>query len=314
MAPVSAFWPLLLIGALIAGSPAHSAAQQAAELRPAIATLTAGVESLDKVRALYGRGADTTVQDIHSLYYYVEQIRGCLSVASFEHQDPIRSITITAFAGVAPGCQGARIAGSHLTAAGGIGSGDLMPKVTVVLGAPASHGNARTGNRDLFYSDYRVAGGQWSRWFQNGNLVLTAVEAPPGQAPDAAQADIISPAERAAVRAVNFRQGDAAGFFASRGGFTEAGWRDFVRRMQGFLDERGAPTFTSAFVASGNAHVLDEKNGILRFSIPGTLTQTNNLGRTTYRGALEVTAGGTPVKIQKLEQITCVGASTACGG
>lgn len=147
---------------------------------------------------------------------------------------------------------------------------------------------------------------------ENGNVGLIAAEAPSGQAADPDQADLVAPAERAAIRAVNFRQGDAAGFNASRDDFTEAGWRDFVNHMQGYLDESGAPTFTSAFVASGNARVLDEKNGIVRFRIPGTLTQTNKIGRTTYRGAIEVTAGGTPAKIEKLEEITCLGASTAC--
>lgn len=151
---------------------------------------------------------------------------------------------------------------------------------------------------------------------ENSNVGLTAAEAPGGQSADPDQADIVASAERAAIRAVNFRQGDAAGFNASHDDFTEAGWRDFVNHMQGYLDDSGAPTFTSAFVASGNARVLDEKNGarsgIVRFRIPGTLTQTNKIGRTTYRGAIEVTAGGTPAKIQKLEEITCLGASTAC--
>ena len=134
-----------------------------------------------------------------------------------------------------------------------------------------------------------------------------------GQAPGLEQADGVAAAQRAALRAVNFRQGDAAGFSSSRSEFTEDGWRDFHNRMQGFLDEQGAPTFTSTFVTSGDAMVLDENGGIVRFRIPGTLTQSNQLGRTRYRrAALEVTAGGTPLKIQKLEEITCVGASSEC--
>jgi hypothetical protein len=82
--------------------------------------------------------------------------------------------------------------------------------------------------------------------------------------------------------------------------------------MKGFLDEKGAPTFTSVFAGSGPAKVLDEKNGVVRFRIPGTLTQSSKLGKTTYRAALEVAAAGKPVRIQKLEQIACAGASTAC--
>jgi hypothetical protein len=83
--------------------------------------------------------------------------------------------------------------------------------------------------------------------------------------------------------------------------------------MRGFLDEKGAPTFTSTFAAAGKAKVLDEKDGVVRIRIPGTLTQSNKLGKTTYgRAVLEVLAGGNPVKLQKVEQITCVGSSPAC--
>jgi len=96
--------------------------------------------------------------------------------------------------------------------------------------------------------------------------------------------------------------------------FTASGWTDFMRHMQGFLDDKGAPTFTSTFVPSRNATVLGEKDGVVHFRIPGALTQTNNIGKTTYRAAVEVYAGsnGSATKIQRLEQITCVGASTAC--
>ena len=147
---------------------------------------------------------------------------------------------------------------------------------------------------------------------ENNKLVLIAVEVPPGQGPDREQADIMTLAQRAAVRAVNFTQADAAGFTGNRGDFTDDAWKDFINHMQGFLDEKGAPTFTSSFVASGTAKVLDEKNGTVRFRIPGTLTQSSKLGKTTYRAALEVSAGGNPVRIRKLEQIACAGASPAC--
>lgn len=148
--------------------------------------------------------------------------------------------------------------------------------------------------------------------YEHGKLLLISVEAPPGQPPNREQASIIAFAETAAVRAVNFRQGDAAGFAKSRSDFTDDAWKDFMIHMQGFLDEKGAPTFNSTFIKSGNAKVLDEKNGVVHFRIPGTLTQSNKLGRTVYQAGLEVAVGGNPSKIQKLEQITCAGASQAC--
>jgi hypothetical protein len=57
---------------------------------------------------------------------------------------------------------------------------------------------------------------------------------------------------------------------------------------------------------------VDQQNGIAHLRIPGTLKQTHNQSSTTYKAALEVYVSGTPMKIQRLEQITCGGASTKC--
>lgn len=149
-----------------------------------------------------------------------------------------------------------------------------------------------------------------------GSLLIPAAQATAigteDQETTGEQAAVVGFAERAAVQAVNFRQGDAEGFTRSRVDFTDSGWQDFMKHMQGFLDEKGAPTFTSSFVTSGNTKVLGEESGIVHLRIPGTLTQSNGPSKTTYRAALEVDAGGDPVKIQKLEQIACGGTSAAC--
>ena len=130
------------------------------------------------------------------------------------------------------------------------------------------------------------------------------------------QAAIVRLGEKAAIAALNFQQGDAAGFARSRDDFTTDGWKNFVKGMQGFLDEKGAPTFTSSFVAAHDATVVNEKEGVLHLRIPGIITQSSKIGKTTYKAALEVyllpNASGNSVKIQRLEQITCAGASTAC--
>jgi len=132
------------------------------------------------------------------------------------------------------------------------------------------------------------------------------------------QAAVVDSGQKAAIAALNFQQGDAAGFNRARDNFTPDGWKDFVEHMVGFLDQKGAPTFTSSFVAKRDATVLSESDGVLRLRIPGTLTQSNKTGKTTYRrAAIEVyvlrdPASGVTIKIQHLESITCVGASTAC--
>jgi len=133
------------------------------------------------------------------------------------------------------------------------------------------------------------------------------------------EAAIVGVAQTAAVRAVNFHEGDAQGWKRARTDFTPEGWADFVKHTQGFLDAKGAPTFNSSFVPSRDAVVLDSDNGVVHFRIPGTLTQSSKISKTTYKAALEVFAlrdasntGGQSVKIKHLEQITCGGSSTAC--
>src|SRR5215472_6673141 len=94
----------LIYTLLCVGSPVISRAEQNTGLKPntgskpTIAAVTAGVDDLDKVRSLYGNGAETSVQDIRGLCYYVEQDRAYLSVSSFEHENRVRSVTLTTFA------------------------------------------------------------------------------------------------------------------------------------------------------------------------------------------------------------------------
>ena len=121
------------------------------------------------------------------------------------------------------------------------------------------------------------------------------------------QAAIVEAVRLAALRAVNFAQGDLASLTRAQSDFTPEGWRAFMKRLDGFLDARGAPQFSSEFVPSGPPAILGRGTGTLHLS-PGTLTQRRNGSSTTYRSAaLDVEARGTPAKIDRLEQVTCVG-------
>jgi hypothetical protein len=111
--------------------------------------------------------------------------------------------------------------------------------------------------------------------------------------------------EQAAVRALNFEQGDAQSLSKSRADFTPQGWDDFMKTMQGFLDAKGAPTFSSKFVPEAASVRVKKDSGESVLQIPGTLTQTSGGSRTTYRLRVEVTETGDPPKIQHLEQVTC---------
>ncbi|HET9399607.1 MAG TPA: hypothetical protein VFO34_01540 [Candidatus Acidoferrales bacterium] len=133
------------------------------------------------------------------------------------------------------------------------------------------------------------------------------------------QGAAVTAIEKAAVAALNFRQGDATGLNHSRADFTADGWNDFVKTMKAFLDDKGAPTFTSTFVAAREARILDEKDGVVHFRIPGTSMQSSQLGKTTYqypRFAVEVYAiretGERKFRIQQLKQVTCAAETAAC--
>jgi hypothetical protein len=123
---------------------------------------------------------------------------------------------------------------------------------------------------------------------------------------------VLAFAEKAGVRAVNFEMGDLASLNRARADFTSDGWKDFLKHMAGYLDDKGAPAFNSNFTPTGKARVVEEKDGIVHVKIPGTLKQGNKISSTTYRAAIDVYAGGKPIKIERLEQITCGAASTNC--
>lgn len=125
---------------------------------------------------------------------------------------------------------------------------------------------------------------------------------------------LIASAQKKAVQAVSFRQGDGASLQRARVDFTPEGWKSFIEHMQGFLDQKGAPTFTSSFEAAKEPVFLDEKSGVIHFRIPGTLRQTQGASRTTYRAALDIYAlrdpavhDGSSIKLQRLDQIIMYG-------
>jgi len=120
-------------------------------------------------------------------------------------------------------------------------------------------------------------------------------------------------ARQAATQSLTFQQGDRQTLEAARRLFTDDGWKQFLKDLTGWLDANGAPTFTSSFVPSTNGRVVDEHDGIIHVRIPGTLTQSAGVSKTTYRRfAVDVWVGGSPVAVQRLTQTTCAGSSTAC--
>ena len=130
------------------------------------------------------------------------------------------------------------------------------------------------------------------------------------QTPPASTAPSISQVQAAAINALNFEQGNLRSLTKARNNFTPQGWDDFMKTLHGFLDDKGAPTYSSKFVPAGDAVVVNNE-GTINLKIPGTLTQTSGASRTTYRLRVEVRAVGAPPKIEHLEPVTCLHAQAA---
>ena len=119
--------------------------------------------------------------------------------------------------------------------------------------------------------------------------------------------------QKAVVRALNFTQGDLERLRGARADFTPAGWTAFMKHLDGFLDAKGAPAYTSSFVPSGGPTIISQGDGVLQLTMTGTLKQTQNTSSTTYPIVVEVRAVGKPLKIDRLKQTICGGRSaTPC--
>ncbi len=114
-------------------------------------------------------------------------------------------------------------------------------------------------------------------------------------------------AERAAVRALHFTAGDAQSLRAGRKDFTDSAWSALMKQYEGFLDSRGAPEFSSVFTRVGEAVIVGVREGVVHVKMPGELTQSSGVSRTTYRVAVDVDVGGSPPRIRRLVWNTCVG-------
>ena len=125
-------------------------------------------------------------------------------------------------------------------------------------------------------------------------VLLALLIAAPALAPAQPTPDDVVSVRNAVVRVLNFDQGKLEGLQKSRPEFTPDGWTAFMKHLDGFLDARGAPTYTSSFTPSGDARIVSQTDGALDLIIPGTLKQTQNTSSTTYPIVVEVKARGKP--------------------
>jgi hypothetical protein len=113
--------------------------------------------------------------------------------------------------------------------------------------------------------------------------------------------------QKAAPRALDYVQGNRESLMDAEEDFTPDGWREFMKWLAGFLDDKGAPTGSSLFTATGAAVVKSIGNDAIRLAIPGTLKQSayGGLSRTTYQVTVDVEVNGNPLKIRHLQTRTC---------
>ena len=58
------------------------------------------------------------------------------------------------------------------------------------------------------------------------------------------QAAVVKFAQSAAVRALDFEQGNLQSLLDARDDFTLDGWNDFMKHMRGYVDAKGVPEFS----------------------------------------------------------------------
>ncbi len=122
-------------------------------------------------------------------------------------------------------------------------------------------------------------------------------------------------AQKAAVDALDFRQGEPASLVDAKPLFSAPGWAEFMTRLTGFVDPQGAPMFTSSFTPSGPAIAAKRVNASVTITVPGVLKHESRNAQggtsvTSYRSEIDVRVSPSPFKIESLAQRTCGGAAT----
>jgi hypothetical protein len=136
------------------------------------------------------------------------------------------------------------------------------------------------------------------------SIVLVSVKglAPATPLQEKEQAAIVEFAKMAVIQALKYSHGDPHSLIDAQDPFTAEGWREVMKRMEGWLDSKGAPLGSSSFIPSGDVVITGQENGVIRLTVPGVLKQSQNT-TTTYRVVVEVRMNGNPVKIGHLEPI-----------
>lgn len=129
------------------------------------------------------------------------------------------------------------------------------------------------------------------------------------------QATPVQEATAVCVRALAFDQGDSASLLDVKDRFSAEGWAGFMKKLDGWLDGKGAATFTSRFVPSGPVLDVRRHDGVVDLTIPGVLEQQSHnayggVSTTKYRAEIDLQLAEATRKVTHLKQRTCGGAGS----
>ena len=142
---------------------------------------------------------------------------------------------------------------------------------------------------------------------------LTAQSMAQESAPD--QTQLVQEATTISLRALQFTQRDLASLLDAKSQFTTAGWAEFMKKLEGWQDEKGAATFSSRLVPSGPALDVRRHDGVVDLTIPGVLEQESRnayggVSTARYRAEVDVQFDEGSRKVVHLKQHTCGGAKS----
>ena len=94
-------------------------------------------------------------------------------------------------------------------------------------------------------------------------------------------------------------QGDAESLKKAKAQFTEVGLRRLEGQLIGFIDEKGAPTFSQTFTPLRELSVTRIEGGVIKANLLGTQKQTSGTSTTTYNGIIEIELDEKTLKIMR---------------
>jgi hypothetical protein len=111
-------------------------------------------------------------------------------------------------------------------------------------------------------------------------------------------------------KALNFSQGDRESLVDAQDFFSPKGWEAFMKKLNGWLDEKGAPKYTSSFKQGERPPKVQAVEGGFVLTVFGDLKQQSRneyggVSTTTYSVAVDMTISNKPLQIELLEQRTC---------